>query len=370
MGHYKKIIARECKSWYNISMINEKGIIKCRMELKQYLEDVYLLEKQLHIYNEIERKYDKFIQKLKIEKRTVYLYESGERVGKVQLGTNYVMPIPEYKPSYLGERKNKMGKKESVFGFKGAFDMFKKLPKRWWDEELISLEKEEHNKYVMYRLVIMLVSVVAGAIGVILFQMPFIFILMLLVGGGICYYVGDENKREYLPGDMYYEKFMTLYEKKYKDDIRIKEEELTPKIKHVEKEYDTLVLPKLEETKELLEKLYEKNVLDPKYRNYVAVTQLYEYLEMGRCSDLEGACHLYEEEISKDIIVTDLDLSPYQMEKLQGTMNRMMTSLKKEAGIIDKIVDQLYNIEENTTLIALSSSNNSLNKEISNKYGF
>ena len=93
------------------------------MELKQYLKDLYTLESQIYTYEEIDKKYNKFIQKLKKEKRTIYLYETDERNERRNQQENYVMPTPEYKPSYLGERKNKQGHTESVFGFRGTFDM-------------------------------------------------------------------------------------------------------------------------------------------------------------------------------------------------------------------------------------------------------
>lgn len=74
-------------------------------ELKQYLKDVQTLEKQLHIYKEIAHQYEKSMQKLEREKNTVFLYEWEERSGKGAYRTNHVITIPEYKPKYLGERR-------------------------------------------------------------------------------------------------------------------------------------------------------------------------------------------------------------------------------------------------------------------------
>ena len=350
MSRIKKIIARERNNCYNIRMTKEVGKDKFDMERKRYLKNVYMLESQIYTYQEIDKKYEKFLQKLKKEKRTIYLYETDEQNMKGRKQENYVMPAPEYKPSYLGERKNKHGHTESVFGFRGAFDMFRRLPKHWWDEELLALEKEEHDKYRRWHIIIIAAAVLTGILGSILLKNPLICVLMLLAGGGICYYIGDENRKEYLPGDPYYEKFMTFYEKKYKEDLLEKEAEVNPQIAHVEKEYQIILQPKMKEAKILLEKLYEKDVIPVQYRNFVAVTQFYDYSLAGRCGNMEDAVALYEKELKQERITTDLELSPFQMEKMSETMNVMMTTLKNSTQIVDRVAEQLYKIEENAAL--------------------
>ena len=44
----------------------------------------------------------------------------------------------------------------------------------------------------------------------------------------------------------------------------------------------------VEESQQLLDKLYELNVIFPKYRDLVAVSQMYEYVASGRCNTLSG----------------------------------------------------------------------------------
>lgn len=122
-----------------------------------------------------------------------------------------------------------------------------------------------------------------------LFKMSFLILIFFALGVGLCFCLGDENSKTYLPGNPYYEKYMAWYQKKYEKDLLLKEKEYAPKIAHVEQEYTRLVLPKLEETKVLLEKIYEKDVVSSEYRNYVAITQFLDYLESERCNDLEGA---------------------------------------------------------------------------------
>mgnify|MGYP007024707781 CR=1 FL=1 len=48
----------------------------------------------------------------------------------------------------------------------------------------------------------------------------------------------------------------------------------------------------------------------PKYRNLVAVSQIYEYILSGRCTELggyQGAYNLYEQETRMDIVIMRLD---------------------------------------------------------------
>lgn len=337
-------------------------------DLKEYLKDVYALETQLHTYKKVEHQYDKCIQKLKREKSTIFLYEGAERNEKNAFRTNYTMPAPEFKADYLGEKKDKLGHREPVYGFQGTYSMFNRLPERWIDKELLQLEKSEHEKYIWLRIAIMVAALGIGTLFSFLFEMSFLILIFFAVGVGICFGLGDENSKTYLPGNPYYEKYMVWYKKKYEKDILKKEAEYTPKISHVEKEYHTLVLPKLEEINQLLEKVYQKDIINPNYRNYVAVTQVWEYLDSEKCADLESAYQLYEKELSNEVITNNLDLSTYQMERLSNVMPTMMDSLNKVEHLTGKIVEQLYNTEENTTLLAFIAQNDTLNKEIAMRY--
>lgn len=340
-------------------------------ELKQYLKDVQTLEKQLHIYKEIAHQYEKSMQKLEREKNTVFLYEWEERSGKGAYRTNHVITIPEYKPKYLGERRDRRGHKEYVYGFSGVRDMFRNIPERWWDEEMYRLEKQEHNKYRWFHTIVMLIAFATGGVGSVFIQNIAPFLVAAVLGGIVCYYVGNEKQKEYLPGDPFFEKFMAVYEKKYNADLKKKRAEYTPQFEYVENEYKTLVVPKLENTRLLLEEMYAMDILHPEYRNFVATTQLYEYIRDGRCTGLEGiegAYNLYEEELRQNIITTDLDLSIYQLEKLSGTMHSMVSALKYQESLIDKIKEQLLNVEENTVLKEYNKQSNVNCENIANLY--
>lgn len=65
-----------------------------------------------------------------------------------------------------------------------------------------------------------------------------------------------------------------------------------------------------EETRQIRDKLYAMDVIYPKYRNLPALTSIYEYFITGRCDELSGpygAYNLYEDEVRKDTVISQLN---------------------------------------------------------------
>lgn len=83
---------------------------------------------------------------------------------------------------------------------------------------------------------------------------------------------------------------------------------------------------------ELLEKLYDLDIIFPKYRNFIMVSALHEYIHTGRCERLEGVDGGYaalEHDISTGRICTDiskLELSPDDASHSQYTVYHVITS--------------------------------------------
>ncbi len=122
-------------------------------------------------------------------------------------------------------------------------------------------------------------------------------------------------------------------------------------------------------TKVALNKVYDKDILYPKYRNFIAVCSLYEYLSSGRCSCLEGhegAYNLYESELRQDLILVKLDIVISQLEdikKNQYTLYQKMCEIKSAVSSIsyqmgqllkktDTLIDNTDKIANNTARIA------------------
>lgn len=78
---------------------------------------------------------------------------------------------------------------------------------------------------------------------------------------------------------------------------------------------------KNEQSKKALQDMYSLNVIFPKYRNFVMLCSLYEYLSSGRCMALEGhegAYNLLEQEMRMDLIITKLDRAILQLDEIRS----------------------------------------------------
>ena len=112
----------------------------------------------------------------------------------------------------------------------------------------------------------------------------------------------------------------------------------------------------LKETKENLERVYSKNIIYPKYRNLPALTSIYEYYVTGRCEELSGpygAYNLYEDEVRKDKIISQLNTVIANLEQIkqnqyklyeqvcqiQSNTNRMVRELNAIKGYVIKLTN-------------------------------
>lgn len=92
------------------------------------------------------------------------------------------------------------------------------------------------------------------------------------------------------------------------------------------------VLDSQNETRRILEKYYDMNIIYPKYRNLVAVSSFHEYLASGRCAGLEGtdgAYNLYENEIRQDIIISKLDDIIRHLETIEKNQYMLYRAVKE-----------------------------------------
>ena len=146
------------------------------------------------------------------------------------------------------------------------------------------------------------------------------------------------------------------FEKKYKealtsynqaiaqDDVRVQKENLQ---KEILKDELAVINKTYQSTKSNLDKIYEKNILYPKYRNFVAVCTMYEYVCSGRCAELEGrdgAYNLYELESRMDKIVTELDHAIQalsRIEKSQYMLFKAIQTTNEQSKLMLNATEQL-----------------------------
>lgn len=104
-----------------------------------------------------------------------------------------------------------------------------------------------------------------------------------------------------------------------------------------------------------LEKLYNENVIFPKYRNMVAITTINEYLESGRCYTLEGpdgAYNLYEMELRQNIVIGQLSNIVSNLEQIRNNQFSLYEELKKSNEKVDDIIYELKVLQADTKLNA------------------
>jgi len=108
----------------------------------------------------------------------------------------------------------------------------------------------------------------------------------------------------------------------------------------------------------MLKLAYSADVIFPKYRTIEAVTTMYEYLETGRCSTLQGpngAYNLYESEVRSNAIISKLDIVSGKLDaisrQLSAIQSNQYTLFKAVEGIgmrLDSMSATLGSILEET----------------------
>ena len=100
---------------------------------------------------------------------------------------------------------------------------------------------------------------------------------------------------------------------------------------------------KLTDTRELLQKAYDKGLLYGKYRNFVAVCSICEYLESGRCSELsgpDGAYNLFEMEIRMNLVITQLNSVISKLDQIQANQVMLYDAISAGNQLTSQLIGQ------------------------------
>lgn len=107
------------------------------------------------------------------------------------------------------------------------------------------------------------------------------------------------------------------------------------------------IQPHLDETRALLARHYAENLIYPKYQNLPALTSIYEYFITGRCEGLTGpygAYNLYEDEIRKDTVISQLNRVVENLEQIRQNQYMLYTkvcTIQQEAAAIRNELAQI-----------------------------
>lgn len=125
-----------------------------------------------------------------------------------------------------------------------------------------------------------------------------------------------------------------------------------------------------------LKKMYDYNVVFPKYRNYTMISSIYEYLCAGRCTTLEGhegAYNILEMEVRLDRIITQLDDVLKNLAAIQANQYTLYSCLQDSNQKINmllqeesRMADSLQGIGAQTTTMNARLANLQRSSELTN----
>lgn len=100
---------------------------------------------------------------------------------------------------------------------------------------------------------------------------------------------------------------------------------------------------------DVLQQIYDKNIIFPKYRNLVMVCSLYEYICAGRCDTLEGhegAYNILELEIRLDRVIVQLDRVISMLERISQNQYVIYTAIQDANQQSAKILESTHQMTE------------------------
>ena len=94
-------------------------------------------------------------------------------------------------------------------------------------------------------------------------------------------------------------------------------------------------------TKQVLEKLYSKNIIHPKYHGMIPVCSLYGYFDTGVCAQLEGhegAYNKYDTESRLDYIICKMDEVLKHLDEIKGNQYQLYVAINESNDKCDRLI--------------------------------
>ena len=104
-----------------------------------------------------------------------------------------------------------------------------------------------------------------------------------------------------------------------------------------------------------LAKLYSQNIVYEKYRNFVAVATIYEYVDSGRCTELEGAngaYNMYESELRSNMIISSLSQIISDLGQIKDGQYTLYEKLRRSEENIGQILGNIHDSQKLTAYYA------------------
>ncbi len=178
-------------------------------------------------------------------------------------------------------------------------------------------------------------------IGTVAFTLFCVLAPFLFSGSG-----NQPNKTKPEPTSKYYLEQKAIYEK----IVDERNAELAKA--HGELDYCTMteqeIAPLEARAREELKAHYEKNLIHPKYQNFLAVAQIYDYLDTGRCDRLEGpegAYNIFEFELRMNTIISDLRVIQQKLDEVIEIQYSICSALRGISATLGAMSSQLDSIQ-------------------------
>ena len=190
---------------------------------------------------------------------------------------------------------------------------------------------------------------------------------------GICITIADTSRKD---AKIKLEKSNKDYDeniKRYKEKLQEQSKLITrnqSKEKILSRQLNILKKKEIE-TNNRLKRIYEKNIIYPKYQYYIAVCSLLEYFESGRFSTLPDAYNTYEIEVRLDKIITRLDIIIDKLDMIKNNQFQLYNELTKANQLIEKLIISADNLAENVDdfQTKMLSHQQNINTSLENIYG-
>lgn len=116
-----------------------------------------------------------------------------------------------------------------------------------------------------------------------------------------------------------------------------------------------------------LNQLYKADIIFPKYRNLVAISSFYEYFESGRCNTLtghEGAYNIYENEIRLNHIIEQLDVVIEKLDEIKRNQYMLYDAIRQTQRTNERIIKEIKTIQNQNVDILQNASISAYNSSI------
>ena len=155
---------------------------------------------------------------------------------------------------------------------------------------------------------------------------------------------------------------LVQYEQAVKSDAaRVQEEQ---KARSFLRQECKEIKSQLQKSKAALESLYANDVIFPKYRNFVMVSSIYEYIYTGRANTLGEAYNILESEMRLDRIISQLDTIIAHLVDIKNNQYIIYSAIQEANAKLAQINDSSQRIESGIRM--LHEQGEALNSRIAN----